>query len=106
MRQGLIAIALLSMLLQGCYYGHRESNTQQSNECYIMFVGDLNNVSVSIDEQEFAPIPGKADDPRAAQHKYRIKPGNHMILAERDGNLVLQKKIYIGQGETREVRIP
>ena len=53
MKQGFIAIALLGMLLQGCYYGHRESNTQQPNECYIMFVGNLNDVSVSVDEQEF-----------------------------------------------------
>jgi len=106
MKQGFIAIALLGMLLQGCYYGHRESNTQQPNECYIMFVGNLNDVSVSVDEQEFVPIPGRTDDPRAAHFKYRVKPGNHMVTAVRDGDLILQKKIFIGQGETREVRIP
>jgi hypothetical protein len=106
MKQGLIIIALLSMLMQGCYYGHRESNTQQLNECYIMFVGDLTDVMVSIDEQEFVPIPGKTDDPRAAHHKYRIKPGTHMITANRDGDLILQRKIYIGQGETMEIQLP
>ncbi|MBL7032805.1 MAG: hypothetical protein ISR91_01545 [Candidatus Delongbacteria bacterium] len=107
MRRGLISTAILSLLLlQACYYGHRESNTQQPDECYLMFIGNLTEATVSVDQQEFVPLLGKLDDPRAAHYKYRIKPGNHMIIVKRHGNLILEKKIYVGPGESREIRIP
>ena len=86
------------------HYGHKEVNKQVDNESYLSFKGNLENVSVIIDDGEpFLPLI----DPKSFSKDivYSIKPGNHEIKIFRLDELILHEKFYIGNQETKELNL-
>jgi len=78
--------------------GHQEGTIQKAEKSLIFFSGNLENVIIQIDEIEpFTPSHGK---------HYQISPGKHVLMAYRDGKLLLNKIIILGNQVTMEIRIP
>jgi len=101
-----LTLALVGLSLSGCYYGHREGVIQSSNDGYLQFfANDRENLQVRVDEGEWF-VPEFADkDARAAYEVYSLKPGVHIIQVERNGTLVMKRKVYVGRGETLKIEI-
>jgi hypothetical protein len=101
----IIFSSLLLFFLFSCgFYGHREQSKQISNECYLSFTGNLENVSVAIDEAEqFFPI--KNNESFSSDNLYKISPGNHRIQVYKNDKLIIDEKFYLGSQETKKVEI-
>lgn len=104
----LLLIGIL-LLQQGCHHGSREGITVKDNVCYLRFMGDVNGVEVSINDGEKFVLPepeSKRPDSFKPRNLYQLTPGKHTIKIFRNGELILNRIVYIGQNETKEVQIP
>jgi len=89
-------LSLGALFIFAC--GHVEGTIQKAENGLIVFSGNLENVNIKIDELElFTPSYGK---------HYQLSPGKHVLTAYRDGALVLNKIIFLGNQVTMEIRIP
>jgi len=84
------------LLLSAC--GYIEGTVQKAEKSYIVFLGDMEQVIVQIDDREsFTPSAGK---------QYQISPGKHTVAAFKKENLVLKRIILLENQVTTEIRIP
>jgi len=84
------------LLLSAC--GYIEGTVQKAEKSYIVFLGDLEQVTVQIDDSEsFTPSAGK---------QYQISPGKHTVAAFKKENLVLKRIILLENQVTTEISIP
>ena len=83
-------------LLSAC--GYIEGTVQKAEKSYIVFLGDLEQVRVQIDDMEpFTPSVGK---------QYQTSPGKHTVAAFKKETLVLKRIILLENQVTPEIRIP
>lgn len=92
-----IVILLLSaLLISAC--GYMTGTLQKSETSFLVFSGNLENVSVQIDDRpSFFPANGK---------HYQVSPGKHNILAYRDGKLLLNRVVILENQITTEINVP
>jgi len=91
-----LILSLGALFIFAC--GHVEGTIQKAEKSLIVFSGDLQNVKIQIDELEpFTPFHGK---------HYQVAPGKHVLMAYRDGKLLLNKIIILENQVTMEIRIP
>jgi hypothetical protein len=89
-------LSLGALFILAC--GHVEGTIQKAERSLIVFSGNLENVSIKIDDREpFVPSYGK---------HYQLSPGKHLLTAYRDGALVLNKIIFLDNQVTMEISIP
>lgn len=103
---------LLSFFLTGC--GYHEGVIQSDSKSYLWFTGNINNAVVYIDDN--APFSLKTVtyiDEATGEKKenaelthYQISPGKHDIIVKRDSIVVVNRKILLGSGITKEISIP
>ncbi len=110
-----IFYVLLTMLtLGGC--GHREGVTIAEPGAYLAFGGSTAGAMVKIDEDvSFILGEGKGatihsdtgqKETRLAQTHYRVSPGKHRIQVIKNGIIVVDREILLGDGITREISVP
>lgn len=106
---------LLLLFFTSCIVGRREGTVQSADKCFLHFTSsDTNNESANfslvIDDGssfEIKPDIISNSNSRFSQKKlYQILPGNHTIKVNKNGNLIIQKKIFISNQETMEVSLP
>jgi hypothetical protein len=92
-----IALVLLLILsITAC--GYITGTVQRAERSSVMFSGNLEGVSVQIDDLEpFAPL---------YRTHYHIPPGKHTLMAYRHGELVVKRVIYLENQVTTEVYVP
>ncbi len=83
-------------LLTSC--GYIEGTVQKAEKSYIVFVGDLDTVSVQIDDL-------KPFTPSAGTH-YQVLPGKHTVTAFRKQNVVLKRILLLENNVTTELSVP
>lgn len=87
---------LLILLINAC--GHITGTVQRAERSSLMFSGNLKDVTVQIDDLEpFAP---------AYKTHYHVSPGKHILIAYRNGALLLKRIIYLENQVTTEVYVP
>ena len=92
----ILILSLGALFIFAC--GHVEGTIQKAEKGFIVFSGNLENVSVKIDDLEpFTP---------SYEKHYQLSPGKYVLRAYRDGTLVLNKIIFLGNQMTMEIRIP
>jgi hypothetical protein len=65
----------------------------------VYFSGNTENVLVSIDNgTQFVVKPGR-------DNQYQINPGKHSIRVYREGILVVERDVYIGDGIAKEIGV-
>jgi hypothetical protein len=102
----LIIIPILGLLLTFCTYGTREGVVQKGEISYLHFKGNTENVTVIIDEGEPIVLDKEQEARRYSPHLlYKIPPGKHTLKAYRNGELILERLIYVASNETKEVEI-
>lgn len=78
--------------------GYIEGTVQKAEESTVVFLGDLTQIRVQIDDREpFTPSEGK---------HYQLSPGKHMITAFKNESMVLKRIILLENHVSTEIRIP
>ena len=94
----LTTFALFS--LSGC--GYKEGVKTQASKSYLYFTGftkDDKSITVSIDgSEQFSVLPGELN-------RYATKPGKHRIEVFKDGQKVVDRELYLGDGIAREIEV-
>lgn len=97
MKSILLTISLIALIFSGC--GYKEGVKTSSEKSYLYFSGDTKNAMVSIDEGDNFSI-------KAGQNnQYSIKPGKHLIKIYKNGELIVKRKIYVGDGISKEIEV-
>lgn len=110
---GIINLALTVLLLcGGC--GLKEGIVQKEPKSYLWFTGDTQDATVYIDD--LAPIAlnrqsstatNKDENTnRSNQVHYEISPGKHSIVVKKLGKELVNRRVLLGNGITKEIQIP
>jgi hypothetical protein len=101
----LLFFTLVLFFLYSCgTYGHKEQSKQISTESYISFSGNVENVTVVVDQGE-SFIPKANTESLSKDHLYSVSPGTHSIQVYKNDELIIDEKFYIGNQETKEITI-
>lgn len=89
--------------------GYKEGIVQKSDESFLKFTGNWQNVTVQIDD--LPPfIFEKQDKSEKRKSKkeilYQISPGKHIIKVYRGGRLLVNRILFLDNHVIKEVRIP
>lgn len=104
----LISISLLITIF-GCTYGKREGTIQKDSSSNIRFIGNVIDAQIQVDNGEKITLSEKGSDRMNAfnpRKLYQVSPGKHNVKVYRSGEIVVDKLIYVGIGEIKEVNIP
>ena len=89
-------LLLVGSLIFAC--GYTTGTIQKAEKSFIVFSGNLENVTIHIDELEpFIPSNEK---------HYEMSPGRHTLLAYREGTLLLNRIIILENQVTTEIKVP
>lgn len=107
----LIALFVLAFCISAC--GFKEGVVMPDKKSYLWFSGKSDGVAVIIDDQPpFDLSPSYyVDDQGNRKSKttpvhYEIDPGRHTIKLVRDGQLILERTLLLGNRMTTEIEIP
>ncbi len=100
----LLCTALI-VLLSAC--GSVSNTTKQAtNAAYVKLVGSLEGVSVQIDNgqrRSLSELFGDIDDGLV---RLQLGSGNYQIKLYKNGQLVVNRKIFLATSEHVEIRVP
>ena len=97
-KHGYLVLVLL-ILCGGC--GLKEGVVQKEPKSFLRFTGNTQNAIVYVDDLD--PIPLNEGDGSAS---YEISPGKHTIVVKKSGEEVVNRNILLGNGITKEIKIP
>jgi hypothetical protein len=93
-----IPIILVSLFIISCG-GYNTGIVQKTEKGFFKFVGNINSVTVAIDDGE-----GLSLDPKT--EVYQVKPGKHSIKIYRNNQLILDRVVIVDNQSTMEIQIP
>jgi hypothetical protein len=97
MKTLLIMATTLLLLMSGC--GSKVGVKSEAQKSYLYFTGNTSGAMVSIDKgEEFRVKAG-------VNNQYGVKPGKHLLEVSRDGNLIIKREIYLGDGVAKEIEV-
>ncbi|MCW8811519.1 MAG: hypothetical protein OQK52_09625 [Ignavibacteriaceae bacterium] len=108
----LTMIVAVMFILTGC--GYQEGIRQPDRQSFIWFSGDTTEAVAIIDDNEpFRVVQAYYVDSDTGERVskngrtlYQIKPGRHVIIVKKNGEVVVHRDLIIGAGATKEVRVP
>ena len=93
----LFLVLLTLSLVFACHY--QSGIVQRAEKGFIKFTGNIENVSVQIDDA--APFTISDEN-----KLYQVSPGRHTVKAYRNQNLVVDRVLIIDNETTTEIVIP
>jgi len=112
-------LLLIFLVLFSSCAGTRTSVTQVNDKSYVVFIGkktmSANDYGFYTENKYEAKIDDKLTfevklsknpkDEFVKSTTYQVTPGTHNIKVYRNGNLVINKNIYIGNQETMQIEL-
>ena len=106
------AIIVAAGCLKGC--GYIEGVVQKSEKSYLWFTGNTENAVVYVDNREFVRLTASyyidertGEKTKKEEAVYcQIEPGKHEIRVERDGKVLVNRLLILGNQMTKEIAIP
>jgi uncharacterized protein YcfL len=95
-----ITLLLTVFFLISCA-AHQEGIIQQADRSYIMFTGNVKEVTVQIDDENPFQLEGEK-----RKTLYQVRPGKHTVKAFRRSELILKRLLFLDNQMTMEVLIP
>lgn len=86
------------LVFSGC--GLNETVTQKEKVSYLYFTGDTVGANVHIDDS----VPFVLNDETNVH--YEISSGKHHVIVIKNGTEVVNRKILLGSGSSKEIKIP
>jgi hypothetical protein len=105
MYKKLIIGICLAFLCVGC--GLTERVVEKEQKSMLWFTGRTNGAIAYIDNGD--PIELKApmyDERSDKKFYYEVKPGKHNVVVKRDGVVVVNRDLLLGNGIVKEIEIP
>lgn len=106
-----LCIAGLAILALAACTSSYESTTQQADDgAYIRLSGNFMGTELTINDEppirvrEGSTNTFRLDNERVAL--FELNPGSQRIRITRDGELVVNRELYVGRGNTIAVRVP
>lgn len=110
-RTSFILLIVMCLFFIGC--GYTEGVLQQESKSYLWFTGNTEKAIVFIDENKPFEIENYYIDPETGQKikkddiiHYQVSPGKHKIIVKKDGEVVVERILILGNGITKEIRVP
>jgi hypothetical protein len=101
----------LLLIIASC--GYKEGIIQPSDKSYLKFSGNVENVSVQIDNGEpfvlksyITQSGGQERKIRPDKKLYQVSPGRHTIKIFRDGILIVDRILILDNNVIKEILIP
>jgi hypothetical protein len=108
----LTVMVMAVFVFSGC--GYQEGIRQPDRQSFIWFSGEISNAVAIIDNNE----PFKVEQnyyvdsdtgERVSKNRrtlYQLRPGRHVIIVKKNGQIIVHREVLIGAGATKEVRVP
>ena len=91
-------VCIMFLLLVGCAYN--TGTVQIAKKSYLQFSGNIEGVSVIIDENDAFSLSTEEDT------LYQLNPGKHTLKIFRNSNLIVDRIIFLENQGTMEILIP
>jgi len=102
-----LVTALFALLLSACS-SQFQTVTQVDDVAHLQLSGDFSGATLTINEQ--APINLDSAETFTFKNekvaKFQLATGSHNVKVERGGKLLVNRKIYVSNGNTFELRVP
>lgn len=106
-----IAFFILVLCISAC--GYKESVVMADTKSYIWFSGRSEGVTATLDDHppfDLAPsfyVDSQGDKKsKTAPVHYEVEPGKHTITLMRNGQVILERTLLLGNHMTMEIEIP
>jgi hypothetical protein len=106
-----IFFAVLPVIAISC--GYKEGSRQLDNQSFLTFTGNIDGAFAVVDGGEPFPIdPVTYKDSqgnevkRAEKTYYQVRPGRHIVVVNRDGQVKVEREVLINAGSTKEIWVP
>ncbi|WP_336366421.1 hypothetical protein [Marinobacter sp. C2H3] len=104
MKRTLAMVALLFLSACGTY----RASTEVAESAHLQFMGNPEGVVFVLDDNlQRIVSEGASYDLNGIQAtRYTAQPGTHVLRVEKNGQLLILKKIYLSSGDVYEVNLP
>ena len=101
-----ISIGMAWLALPGC--GYKEGVLVKEPVSYLWFTGNVQQAFVKIDDKEPFDLSRATAVQEGKEGKvyYQIPPGRHRVIVEKNGLRLVDRNLYIGDGNIQEIQIP
>jgi len=100
----IILLLLGILILHAC--GYQEGIVQKGEKSFIKFAGNLENISVQLDDMKQFVFKSGSESGTDDNKLYQVSPGKHVLKVYRDGNLIINRILFLDDQATAEVIIP
>jgi hypothetical protein len=98
----LVGVLLAAALAPGCFRS-RDQVTAKESIGYFQFTGAIegaratvkNDTKTFYDQVELQP-----------NTRYSIRPGNYDVVVEKEGRVVVRRRLFVAEDQSREVAVP
>lgn len=97
-----LPLLLLALLLPCCFRARQEA-VELDAAAYLLFTGNPDGGAATLERDGARVWEGQ---PIAARNRYLVKPGLYRLTIARDGAVVVDRKIFLGDRQVFEVRVP
>jgi len=97
----LFIFSLLSMTSACSYNTYSSGQTTAEPVSYLYFSGNITGAEVSIDG-----APSFLVTKVGSKQQYKVTPGKHTIIVTKQGKIVVQRSVLLGDGHEKEINIP
>ena len=94
----MILVSLIVLLISSCAYN--EGIIQKDNTAYLKLTGNINNISMQIDDGKINQLTKISDNTI-----FEIQPGTHIITIRRNSEIIVKRKLYFDNQITKEVNL-
>lgn len=106
-----VALFVLALCMSAC--GFKEGGVMPDKKSYLWFSGKSDGVTMMVDDQPpfdlgpsyYVDSQGNNKSKTTPVH-YEIDPGKHTIKLMRNGQLILERTLLLGNHMTTEIEIP
>lgn len=94
----MILVSLIILLISSCAYN--EGIIQKDNIAYLKLIGNLNEISLQIDDGNINQLIEISDNTI-----FEVQPGTHIITIRRNSEIIVKRKLYFDNQITKEVNV-
>lgn len=98
----ILSLILAMHCITAC--GLKEEVVVPDTKTYLWFTGDTKGAKVYIDDA--SPFSLRDTSDRIADTHYEIRPGRHRIIVQKNGQVVVDRDLLLGNGSVKEIKLP
>lgn len=92
-------LVFLFTFMSGC--GYKEGVQSEERVSYLYFSGSAKGAVVYIDD-----LPTFTVEKLGPDETYKVAPGKHLIIVKRDGVVLVERVLMLGDGIAKEIYVP